>query len=298
LLEWLYGLNPDFNIHFQNDLLFRKCCENGNLDLVKWLYSIDGIINIHYNNEKAFRLACKNGNLDVAQWLYSLDDKPNIHVKNNNIFLNVIKHDHFDVAQWLYSIHKFNITIDHLDGATSENISKWLYSLNQNLNLHYDNDKLFKNACYNNYIDKAKWLYSLDNNINIRYNDDEIFKYACNNKHKYIAFWLKTLCNDYYIDVDIYNNILEWKIKSDLDTLLENKEYVKLAKKLNIKIEFEDDKCLICFSDNYNFITSCKHYYCFECFMIWHLKHNKIACCYCNQVVEIEKCIYQRYKKN
>jgi hypothetical protein len=113
-----------------------------------------------------------------------------------------------------------------------------------------------------------------------------------------LAVWLASLCNDYYIDVNEYGHILEWKIKSDLDSLLENKEYDKIADKLNIKIEDENDKCSICFSDNYNFITSCKHYFCFECFLIWYVKHNKTECCYCKQDIEIENCIYQRYKKN
>jgi hypothetical protein len=43
-------------------------------------------------------------------------------------------------------------------------------------------------------------------------------------------------------------------------------------------------------NDNSDFITSCNHNFCIECFIIWYIGHNKKNCALCKQNIEIEKC--------
>jgi len=54
----------------------------------------------------------------------------------------------------------------------------------------------------------------------------------------------------------------------------------------------KDDKCCICLIENYNFLSSCNHCYCLECFLTWKIKHNKNDCCYCKEDFIIENCVY------
>jgi hypothetical protein len=77
--------------------------------------------------------------------------------------------------------------------------------------------------------------------------------------------------------------------------LLEKKEYIKIVEKLKIQrsdFSINNEKiCSICYSDNYNFLTSCKHTFCIECFMMWYIEHNKTKCSYCQQDIIIELCL-------
>lgn len=72
------------------------------------------------------------------------------------------------------------------------------------------------------------------------------------------------------------------------------KDYDAIIKKLGIqKKEFNlisDNKCCICYNDNYNFYTSCNHPFCFDCFLIWYIKHNNKECSYCKQKIISELC--------
>jgi len=76
------------------------------------------------------------------------------------------------------------------------------------------------------------------------------------------------------------------EIKNSLENLYDKKEYDKIIDKLNIErkeiIINKDDKCCICFTEDYNFLSSCNNYYCLECFLIWKFEYDKNDCC-CKQ---------------
>ena len=42
-------------------------------------------------------------------------------------------------------------------------IAKWLYSLDYNIDFHYDNNLILILACQNNYFELVKWLYDTNN---------------------------------------------------------------------------------------------------------------------------------------
>jgi|LakMenEpi03Aug12_release.lakeMendotaPanAssembly.Ray.scaffolds.fasta_scaffold830595_1 hypothetical protein len=97
-----------------------------------------------------------------------------------------------------------------------------------------------------------------------------------------------------FIFIDTLDNIIYNINKNEYKKFIENKEYNKIAEKLKIPIgKFkinEEDKCVICFNNKYNFLTSCNHTFCIECFMIWYIGHDNKNCSYCMQKIEIEKC--------
>jgi len=65
-------------------------------------------------------------------------------------------------------------------------------------------------------------------------------------------------------------------------------EKLKIQRK-DFKINLED-KCVICFKEDYNFLSSCNHSYCLDCFLIWYIGYDKKECCYCKQNIIIDNC--------
>jgi len=101
------------------------------------------------------------------------------------------------------------------------------------------------------------------------------------------------LCDDYYVIFED-DKIKHWEILTGLRKLYYNKKYGDIINQLKIDrkkiIINKDDKCCICFTENYNFLSSCKHCYCLECFLMWKIEHNKNECCYCRQYLITKKC--------
>jgi hypothetical protein len=260
------------NIHAENEFAFINACGNGHLNIVSWLYGLDDNPNIHANNDEAFSFACIDGHINIVQWLYGLDDKPNIHANNDEAFRFACEKGHINIVQWLYG-------------------------LDDKPNIHANNDYAFRWSCKNGHINIAQWLYELDDKTNIRNFDDYVFRYACINNNIDIAKWLVIIEDNYSIEIK-NNSIINCKIRNGINELFNKKEYMKIVenlciKKVNFEIE-KDNKCCICFSENYNFMSSCNHYFCFECFFTWFfINRNNIKCkkcCYCNQDIFFHNC--------
>jgi hypothetical protein len=303
------SLNDKPNIHANSEEGFIKAISNGHIDLAKYLINLDDKPNIHVNREEVFRNACSNGNIDLAKWLISLDDKTNFKIYYNRVCDDQYMYfcgNNIMIIDYLF-INACKI--DHLEMA------KWLMSFDDKPNIHINNEEPFRVACNNSNLELAKWLYSLDNTINIHNNHDIILMRAWNNYKLDLVKWFISLCtDDYEFTYNEFNlmtfggsfeerrdkffkDILIFR-HYDLYNMLNNKDYNNVAKILKINIEeFAlniEDKCAICFEHNYNFITSCKHYFCFECFLMWYINHGKKKCSYCNQNIDIKKCIYQK----
>jgi len=90
---------------------------------------------------------------------------------------------------------------------------KYLFTLYNKPDIHVDEDRGFRNACYNGHLELAKWILSYNDNydkfIIIRADDDFAFKWACKNRHIKIAEWLADICDDYKIDCSD-NFIYDW----------------------------------------------------------------------------------------
>jgi len=258
ILKFIYII-----LYPEPDRAFKNACLNGDLKIAKNLYSLD-IPDIYAIRNECFLIACQNGHLNIAQWLYSLDGKPDIHLQDEFPFREAISRNQLHIA-------------------------KWLYSLDDRPDIHIFDDEAFEIACRLGHLDIAKWLYSLDDKPNIRKNDDSIFKIACLNCNNQIAQWLTEICDDYSIEICLFS--IQYKILS-LKDILENKEYDIIIDKLKIKKQMFTnilDKCSICLN-NSNFITSCNHHFCLECFLIWKINHDKNECPNCKQYVQTSNC--------
>ena len=323
ILKWLYKLEDNPNI---TDNYFYAACDNGYLEIAKWLYSLEYKPTIDIINS-VFIYACYKGNLEVAKWLYSLENKPDIYYNNNELFIDINILQYYDIAKWLYEIDNqlknFNFLIacnkgnlkvaqslylleDKPDIYIYNNafklacklgklsVAKWLYTICDKANIDlYD---IFINACVYRQLEIIKWLYLLENKPDIRQNNDYVFKYICEKGYRDIAEWLASICDNYYIEINY--DIIKGYIRDSLEELYKYKNYEKIIDKLKIeKKEYEldsENNCGICFDNNYNFITSCKHYFCIECFMLWYIGHDKKDCAYCRQNIIIDKCFIKK----
>jgi hypothetical protein len=271
MAKWLYN-GPFKNINIDYNFIFTFItCHNKKLDMVKWLYEIK---RDEININTAFSYFCQIGNLELIKWLFTLDNKPDIHYQDDFPFRIVCSKNYFDIA-------KFLITLDDKP------------------DIHARNDEAFRMICFNNNIDFAKWMFNLDNKPNIRENDDEAFITACTKNYIELSIWLSNLCDKYYIIIENDNKIIsKWYIKDSIEELFKIKNYNELIEKLKIqKKDFYvlkniiiNNICCICFSYDHNFLSSCNHSYCLECFFTWYINHQKKECYYCMQNIDIEKC--------
>jgi len=269
IAKWMMTLDVKPNIHGNNDAAFKYVCYYEDLEMAKWLMSLDGEINIHYDDDYNFRNLCQKGNLEMVKWMMTLDDKPDIHAVDDLAFRNACVEGHLEIAKWLYL----------LDGE---------------INFHYANENTFIYTCKKGHLEIAKWLYSLDGLINIRAENDEAFRNACEKDYIEIVKWLITLCDDYnaIIEDDMVTN---WSIKNRLKDMLINKEYDKIIEKMGIQKKYfelvADNICSICYESKYNFLTSCNHTFCFDCFLLWYVEHNNDTCSYCRKKIDLKMCI-------
>lgn len=196
----------DMNIPFnKKQKLFDTSCRYGHLDIAKWLYSSNyEKIKTYFNVCETFSLCCKHGNLDVSKWLYSICKKYISKKKMRDIFMDNFYINDLDFSEWLYSIDT-NIVDDHLIEElfhdtcrfyddTAMNKVVWLYSLNNNINIHDNDDRDFVESCSLGNTNIVEWLYSIgQDKINIHAHYNDAFIRSCQNGHINIARWLYSI---------------------------------------------------------------------------------------------------------
>ena len=134
------------------------------------------------------------------------------------------------------------------------------------------------------HLEVIKWLLQLNQNINIHANNEYAFRWACYNGHLEIARWLCTLCANYFIE-EKDNKIVRWFVKDEnhiiiLD-LIENNKYLEAINKLKVikSIELNTDECIVC-KDNHQEIIKvpCSHTYCLESLIRFYIINTNVAC--------------------
>ena len=114
-----------------------------------------------------------------------------------NSFINACRDGDLDNAKQLLllnqniDIHaddeyafRYSCAYGHLD------VAKWLWSLDQNIDIHADDEYAFRYSCIYGHLELAKWLWSLNQNINIHVDDECAFRWSCGYGHLEVAKWL------------------------------------------------------------------------------------------------------------
>ncbi len=101
-------------------------------------------------------------------------------------------------------------------------VSKWLWKMsNESINLHKENDRIFRTCCKSGYLDIVKWLWEISNGkIDLHVDNDYGFIVSCLNAHADVSRWLCDLYLDerYLMKIDaVYEyDDLEEEISTDL----------------------------------------------------------------------------------
>ena len=113
---------------------------------------------------------------------------------NSNINLNPLVGDH-NIE--LFELIKSNLDKNKIQLLFTESckkgqllIIKWLWQLEQNINIHANDEFAFRLACEKGHLEVIKWLWQLDQNINIHVCDEYAFRWACANGHLEVIKWL------------------------------------------------------------------------------------------------------------
>ena len=162
--------------------------------------------------------------------------------------------------------------------------AKWLYEMNIDIDISAENEYAFRFACYYNQIELAKWLLEIKPDINIYAANNSVFTFACFNQRIELAEWLCTLNNLYYVKIE-NNRIVNWKIKKEIDDMIETNNKEKIIEKLKLNIVKITDTCIICLNDACEeyIQTNCNHIYCYDCYIHWYyIEKNDKRCCYCS----------------
>ena len=131
---------------------------------------------------------------DVDPLILSHLDPPDILLLSevNKHYLNALDKD-----RQIVNCIKYNFFDACENGHKS--IAEWLLSLEEThgkIDIHVDDEKVFRHACSNGHKAVAEWLLSLEEThgkINIHANDDQAFRLACRRGHKSVSEWLLSL---------------------------------------------------------------------------------------------------------
>jgi hypothetical protein len=236
--------------------LFESCCEYGNIEIAKWLLSEFNCIKIYNgggrNMNRSLMMCCKKGKLEIAKWIYNyyVDNKITDNIVWKYLFETACRMNQLVCAQWIYSLHDTIIETCHymfsrccdmglLDVAkwlysigrgynihnifsysTHKNIIEWLLTLDDRIDIHFNNEQVFIRICFISDLETAKWFYSLDpiKKIDTHANNEEAYRMSFQYHKNETCKWLYSLGG---IDVDTIKNDVMWSIlrSGDLETL-------------------------------------------------------------------------------
>ena len=131
---------------------------------------------------RAFEVACANGHLDSVKYLLENDSKSEIDLWSESLYLEICKFGRLEILKFLYA--------------------------SRMLDIHLEDDLMFRVACEYGNLELAKFLLPLK--VNICAKHDWAFRFACINKHEDVVEFLLSLLNQtmhefhYYKDGEYY----------------------------------------------------------------------------------------------
>ena len=234
-------------------------CLSNNYHLIRWILNNE---NVKVNIKAGFKIGLKNGNLDVIKLLYNYIDKNDIknilYYYEGFLVKMCLKNKNIDILKYLDN---------YIDDILLRNIVD--YKLIYNL-FTYEKDEI---------ID---YIYNkIDVSDLIRSHDDKIFRILCKSYNFKMIRYIQEKFDIY--DYKKENNNILPIIMDSIEYYYENRNYEYIAKKYDMLIckkKEKLDECMICYENESEIITNCKHYYCKKCIFKWYIYNNKI-CPYC-----------------
>lgn len=178
------------------------------------LLQLNSLLTLSYVN-KYYHNLTKSYLAKYKLFFISLKDRPILYANNRSekTLLNAVAYGDIDVFSYVYSKLDNDISCHQrlLRVACSWShlhIAKWIIkNAGNKVDIHDDNDIIFRNACWYDRLDIAKYVYGLSY-VNIRACFDEAFRYACLFNNNDIALWLISIQPNIYSIKYVKNSMI------------------------------------------------------------------------------------------
>lgn len=159
LAKWLYDLYIIDNdkINIINYVVFEMCCIYNQLNSAKWFFTMTQI-NVYNKNDFVFRKCCENGYIELVQWLCTLSDKYVINIIDDKIEYKMLNLE--DRIKNKINNYDENIKIIDEDKLCPICLSEEIYHVKLNCNHNVCVN------CYVHAYDNKKCHYKCDGEIN------------------------------------------------------------------------------------------------------------------------------------
>ncbi len=228
MVQWSFHIGKSY---LDKDAGFMLACSTSHFEIVKWLCSNDTskLVTDHI----IFKLVCRSNNFEALKLINSVECNTFEKFMNEE-FIHAYTAGNLEIAKWLFSNGAgFN---DEIFKSGHLEIIKWLYD-DLKMDIHANDDEVFKSACSNGQIEIVKWLISIDT-----FNPDEGFKLACINGYFDIAQLLyspdikieifKTVCINGHLEVAkwLHNKSPENSFTMELFSIVCLNEHLEMVK--------------------------------------------------------------------
>ena len=242
-------------------------------------YSLENYFSDLMNNEnsleKRFINLINSGDLLAIQEMY-YNQINNILVDYDMIFIRTCKYGHLEVAKWLLEIKPdINISTENdsafICACISGNleIPKWLLEIKPDI--YFNGEMSFLACCEKDNLEIAIWLLEIKPTIDISVKNNYAFNFCCEHRNLKTAKWLSEINPNYKLTIENDKIINFWiikKINTDKSIIIEKES-----------IKNEDLICPICYENEVEIQTNCKHNYCLSC--IENVNYKNYVCPYC-----------------
>ena len=309
---WLLNNIKNLNVHVLDNVIYKTCVMNSNLDLLKCLYQYCNIIDFSEYEQFYLKMSIYSESPEMFKWIYSILKHKSPEKLEYKLYIkNIVYHDNLTLLDFIISEYNdFDINFDngyiiricfgnnfndiikylfqhfnHIDVLIeNEIIMKYavedadlemielLYHYNSNFNLSIDDEYLFKTACKTNNLNIAKWLISKKNDIHYAVNNHEIFYFVCEQEYINICQYLCELDSSYQINIED-NRIISYNVTKILNINYDIKKKVTSI-----------DNCPICFEIS-ELITPCEHQFCKSCLKSINNKNHDFSCPLCRNTI-------------
>ena len=302
----------NLNVHVLDNVIYKTCVMNSNLDLLKCLYQYCNIIDFSEYEQFYLKMSIYSESPEMFKWIYSILKHESPEKLEYKLYIkNIVYHDNLTLLDFIISEYNdFDINFDngyiiricfgnnfndiikylfqhfnHIDVLIeNEIIMKYaiedadlgmielLYHYNSNFNLSIDDEYLFKTACKTNNLNIAKWLISKKHDIHYAVNNHEIFYFVCEQEYINICQYLCELDSSYQINIED-NRIISYNVTKILNINYDIKKKVTSI-----------DNCPICFEIS-ELITPCEHQFCKSCLKSINNKNHDFSCPLCRNTI-------------